>query len=218
MPEKTKSVSSSPTVPRRSGKSIEERVAFAMGHRTRVYVLTLLNEGVYTADQLAELIGEPVGNIAHHIRKLLEDDSIEHVKSEPVRNTLQHYYRAIKMPFYTDEELAAMTPEERQATIGLTLQCLMAEIMTAFWSGKMESDPRLWLAWRWFNVDEQGRQDMADEQERSWQRLREIEAESANRCAVSGEETVSIIGASAGFERARTAPKATPPVSNFSER
>lgn len=217
MPEKTKTVTSASASPP-SGKSVEERLEFALGHRTRVYVLTLLNEGSYTSEDLADIIGEPVGNISHHIRSLLKDSSIEHVKSEPVRNTLQHYYRAIKMPFYTDEELAAMTPEERQETIGLTLQCLMAEIMTAFWSGKMEADPRLWLAWRWFNVDEQGRKDLADEQERSWQRAREIEAESANRCAVSGDETVSIIGASAGFERARTAPKAAPPVSNFSER
>jgi DNA-binding transcriptional ArsR family regulator len=218
MPEITEIASSRASAPPQSGKSIEERLAFAIRNRTRVYVLTLLNEGVYCSEELAEIIGEPVGNIAHHIRKLLDDGSIEHVKSEPVRNTLQHFYRAIKMPFYTDEELAAMTPEERQAIIGLTLQCLMAEIMTAFWSRKMEADPRLWLAWRWFNVDEQGRQDLADEQERSWQRSREIEAESANRCAESGEETRSIIGASAGFERARTAPTAAPPVSNFSER
>lgn len=203
--------------PQESGKSIEERVAFAMGHRTRVYVLTLLNEGIYTSEQLATIIGEPVGNVAHHIRKLLHDGSIELAKTERVRNTLQHYYRAIEMPFYSDEEIAAMTPEQRQATIGLTLQCLMAEIMTAFWSGKMEADPRLWLSWRWFNVDEQGRQDLADEQARSWRRAQEIEAESANRCALSGDTTESVIVASAGFERERSSPTA-PPASNFSER
>lgn len=192
-------------------------MAFALGHRTRVYVLTLLNEGVYSPEQLSQIIGEPVGNVSHHVKQLLDAGSIELAKTEPVRNTLQHFYRAVEMPFYSDEEIAAMTPEERQATIGLTLQCLMAEIMTAFWSGKMQGDPRLWLSWRWFNVDEQGRQDLADEQERSWQRAREIEAESANRRAKSGEETESIIVASAGFERARTSPTA-PPLSNFSER
>jgi DNA-binding transcriptional ArsR family regulator len=215
MPDKTKSVSASAA--RQSGKSIEERVAFAVGHRTRVYVLTLLNEGVYSPEQLARIIGEPVGNVSHHIKQLLDADSIELAKTEPVRNTLQHFYRAVEMPFYTDEEIAAMTPEERQAIIGLTLQCLIAEIMTAFWSGKMQGDPRLWLSWRWFNVDGQGREDLADEQERSWQRSCEIEVESTNRRAKSGEETDSIIVASAGFERARTSPTAPPP-SNFSER
>src|SRR5689334_21634481 len=110
-----------------SGKSIEERVQFAMGHRTRVWLLTLLNEGVYTPEQLGRIIGEPTSNVAHHIKELLDAGSIELAKTERVRNTLQHYYRAIEMPFYSDEEIASMSPEERQATIGLTLQCLMAE-------------------------------------------------------------------------------------------
>lgn len=200
-----------------SGKSVEERVQFAMGHRTRVYVLTLLNEGVYTPEQLGRIIGEPTSNVAHHIKELLDAGSIELAKTERVRNTLQHYYRAIEMPFYSDEEIAAMSPEERQATIGLTLQCLMAEIMSAFWSGKMQGDPDLWLAWRWFNVDEKGRRELAAEQARWWKRAQEIEAESTNRRINSGEDAQSVIVSLMGFPRARTAPEAPAP-SNFSER
>jgi DNA-binding transcriptional ArsR family regulator len=194
-----------------SGKSIEERVAYAVSHRTRVYVLTLLNEGVYSSGEIAALMGERIANVAHHIKELLDAGSIELAKTKQIRNTKQYYYRAVEMPFYTDEEIAAMTLEERQATIGLTLQCLMAEVMSAFWSGKMAADPRLWLSWRWFNVDEQGRQDLADEQERSWKRAQEIEAEAANRRAKSGEAARSIIMASSGFPRERTSP--TPPMS-----
>lgn len=192
-----------------SGKSIEERVAYAVSHRTRVYVLTILNEGVYSPDEIAAIIGERTPNVSHHIKELLDAGSIELAKTEKVRNTTQHYYRAVEMPYYTDEEIAAMTPGERQVTIGLTLQCLMAEVMSAFWAGKMSSDPRLWLSWRWFNVDEQGRQDLADEQERSWQRAQEIEAESAHRRAETGEDAQSIIVASSGFQRERMSP--TPP-------
>lgn len=192
-----------------NGKSIEERVAFSVSHRTRVYVLTILNEGVYSADEIARIIGERTPNVAHHIKELLDAGSIELARTERVRNTTQHFYRAVEMPFYSDEEVAAMTPAERQATIGLTLQCLLAEVMAAFWAGKMASDPRLWLSWRWVNVDEQGRQELADEQERSWKRAQEIEAESANRRAESGEAAQSIIVASSGFPRERTSP--TPP-------
>jgi DNA-binding transcriptional ArsR family regulator len=199
-------------VPRgQSGKSIEERVAYAVSHRTRVYVLTILNEGVYNPDEIAAIMGEQTSNVSYHIKELLDAGSIEVAKTKKVRNTTQFYYRAIEMPFYSDEEIAAMSPEERQATIGLTLQCLMAEVMSAFWAGKMSTDPRLWLSWRWFNVDEQGRQDLADEQERSWQRAREIESEAANRRAEAGGDTKSIIVASAGFPRERMSP--TPPAS-----
>jgi hypothetical protein len=109
-----------------------------------------------------------------------------------------------------------MTAHQRQVTAGLTLQGMMAEAMAAFWAGKLRDDPRTWLAWRWFNVDEQGRNEIADEQQRSWDRMREIEAEATNRRAESGEEAVSVIVADMGFERARKAP-APPPRSADAE-
>lgn len=189
------------------GKSIEEVILYALGHRTRVYVLTLLNEGTYTPDDIAQIIGEPLPNVSFHIRELLDAGSIELAKTEKVRNTNQHYYRAIEMPFYTDEEMAAMTPAQRQVTYGLILQCMTAEALAAFWGGRMHSDPRVWMAWRWFNVDEQGRQDLANEQQRSWERYQEIEAESTNRRARTGEDAASIIMAQMGFQRERTAPR-----------
>jgi DNA-binding transcriptional ArsR family regulator len=204
------------TTPRagQRGKSIEEVVAYAVGHRIRVYVLTILNEGTYTPDQIAQIIGEPLNKVSHHIKELLDAGSIELAKTEKVRNVDQHYYRAVEMPYYSDEEMAAMTPAQRQVTYGLILQCMTAEALAALWGGKMHSDPRVCLAWRWFNVDEQGRRDIADEQLRSWQRYQEIEIESTNRRAKSGEEAASIIVGQMGFERERTAPKPPPAAAN----
>lgn len=189
------------------GKSIEEVVAYALGHRIRVQVLGILSEGTYSPDELARIIDEPLNKVSHHIKELLDAGSIELAKVEKVRNVDQHYYRAIQMPFYTDEEVAAMTPHQRQVGSGLILQYMMAEAMSALWAGKLRDDPRVWLAWRWFNVDAQGRNDIADEQQRSWDRMQEIEAESTNRRATTGEEAVSIIVADMGYERARTAPE-----------
>jgi DNA-binding transcriptional ArsR family regulator len=192
------------------GKGIEEVVAYALSHRIRVYVLTILNEGTYTPDQIARIIGEPLNKVSHHIKELLDAGSIELAKTEKVRNADQHYYRAVEMPFYSDEEAAAMTPQQRQVTAGLTLQCMVAEAMSAFWAGKLSDDPQgVLLAWRWFNLDGQGRDDLAAEQAKWWERVREIESESTNRRAESGEEAASIIVAHMGFERERTSP--TPP-------
>jgi DNA-binding transcriptional ArsR family regulator len=193
------------------GKSIEEVLSYAVGHRIRIEILAILNEGVYSPDEIAQRIGEPTNKVAHHIKELWDAGSIELARTAPVRNTVQHFYRAVEMPFYSDEETAAMTPQQRQVTSGLILQAIMAESLAAFWAGKIHSDPRVWLSWRWFNVDEQGRNEIADEQARSWERVCQIEAESASRRAESGEQAVSIIVASMGFERHRTAP--TPPTS-----
>jgi DNA-binding transcriptional ArsR family regulator len=187
-------------------KGIEEMISYALAHRVRIEILAFLNEGVFCAEELAEMVNESMNVVYHHLNKLAEGGSIEIAKTEPVRNTTKYFYCAVEMPFYTDEQLAAMHPQQRQMLAGLILQSIMAESLSAFWAGKMHSDPRVWLSWRWFNVDDQGRADIADEQQRHWDRIQEIEAESTGRRAESGEKATSIIVASLAFERTRTAP------------
>ncbi len=192
-------------------RGIEDAVAYAITHRTRVEIRAILHEGPRSHEELARLIDRPGSKrIGHHLKELLADGSIELAYVKRVRNALQHYYRAVEVPFYSDEEIAAMPPEARQATAGVILQAVMAEAMAALWAGRMIHDPRVWLAWRWFNVDGQGREDIADEQARSWARVQEIEAESTGRCTVSGEATTSIIVTSLGYVRSRRAATSGP--------
>jgi DNA-binding transcriptional ArsR family regulator len=190
-----------------TGKSIEERVGTALGHRIRVEVLAILNEGVHTADELADIIGESRQTIHHHLKVLLHDESIEIAKIERRRNANLHFYRAIHMPSFDEEKLKAMTSEERQVIAGLIVQHCTAEIIAALGSGKLSDDPMVVLAWRWFNLDEQGRRELSAEQERLWERAGEIEADSTNRRALSGEDATSYIVAQWGFERARRSPE-----------
>ncbi len=197
--------------PGQRGKSIEEVISYAIGHRIRVQILVILSEGVFTPDEISRAIGEPTSKVSHHIKELVDAGSIELAKTERVRNTLQHYYRAVDTPYYSDEEFAAMTPQQRQVTLGLALQQIMAETMASFWAGNMVIDPRVWITQRWFNVDAQGRIEIADEQARSWERVREIEVAALNRCAESGEEAESVIVAQLGFMRERTGPTIPPP-------
>lgn len=190
-------------------RGVEEARVYAVGHRIRIEVLAMLHEGSRSPSELAKLIGLPMSTLTHHIDELVGDNSIELAKVEQVRNTNEHFYRAVEIPFYSDEEMWAMPPEARQVTYGLILQSAMAEALAAFWAGKMATDPRVWMSWCWFNVDAQGREDIADEQARSWDRVQEIEIESTARRTQSGENASSIIVASMGFIRSRTS--LTPP-------
>jgi hypothetical protein len=192
-------------------RSVAAAVAYAVTHQARTEIHTILNEAPRSQKELARLIRAPVSkNIAHHLKEMLADGSIEIAYVKPVRNAFEHYYRAVEIPFYTDEEIAAMPPEAREAIAGVILQAVMAEALAALWAGKIADDRRVWLSWRWFHVDAQGREDIADDQARHWERVRECEAESTNRCAKSGEPTRSIIVASLGHVRCRRAPVATP--------
>jgi DNA-binding transcriptional ArsR family regulator len=187
-------------------RSIEDAVSYAVSHAIRVDILCYLNEACRSPSELAKLMGFPLSTIEHHIKELLASGSIELARVEPVRNTNEHFYRAVELPFFTDEEMWAMPVEARQEIYGLILQSSMAEAQAAFRAGKMRDDPRVWMAWRWFNLDSRGRDDLADEFARSWARAQEIEAESADRRAESGEEAVSVVVCMQGFERCRTSP------------
>lgn len=191
-------------------RGVEEAIGYALKHQHRVELLCLLNEGEHNRYELAALIGVEPNKIKHHLKELLDEGSIELAYSKRVGNMIQHYYRAVEIPFYSDEEIEALRPGERQAFAGVILQAVMAESLAALWAGKMASDRRAWLSWRWFHVDAQGREDIADEQARHWARVREIEVESTNRCARSGEPAKSIIVASLGHVRCRRAPVPTP--------
>lgn len=190
-------------------RGVVEAVSYAVGHRVRIEILGSLNEGIRTADQLARIVREPLSTVTHHIKELLRSGSIEVADIKMIGNVAQHFYRATEMPFHTDEEHAALSDAEKNATCALIIQTIAAESLNAMYAGKMATDSRLWLSWRWFNVDAEGRGDIADEQARFWSRMWEIEAESASRRIKSGEDARSIIVSSLGFERSQTAP--TPP-------
>jgi DNA-binding transcriptional ArsR family regulator len=187
-------------------RTIEEAVSYAVGHRIRIEVLCLLNEQSYSAQGLARIIRQPLSTVTHHIEELLKAGSIEVARTERVRNINQNFYRAVQIPFLDDEEMDAMSTEAKQEIYGLILQASIAEALASFSAGKISADPRVVLAWRWFNVDAQGRRDIADEQARSLGRIRDIEAESTSRRAASGEDAQSIIVTSFGYERSRTSP------------
>lgn len=189
------------------GKGIEEVVGYAVSHRTRVQILIVLAQGVYTAGEIADIIGEPLNRVGNHIRELLDAGSIEIAESRMRRNTVQHLYRAIEIPFFSEEEVGAMTWQQRQVSAGLVIQSLVAEIMAGLWAGRLFDDPRDWMTWDRFNLDAEGRQELYDEQAESWERLEAIKARAANRVAESGEETAPYVVSVLGFERALKAPK-----------
>jgi DNA-binding transcriptional ArsR family regulator len=199
-----------PLVPGESKKRIDEVVPYAIRHPTRVKILIVLNEGTFTPGQIAEAIDEPLNKVSNHIRELLEAGSIEVARQEQVRNTVLHYYRAIEMPFYSDAEIAALPPVQREVSAGLVLQTVLAEAFASLAAGKLQ-DPHVWLTSRWFNVDQQGRNDIMAEQARSWCRIQEIEVEATTRRVESGEDSTSIIVSRLGYPRARKGPQVSPP-------
>jgi DNA-binding transcriptional ArsR family regulator len=190
-------------------RGFQEAVSYAVGHRIRVEILVALHEKSASSNELARIVHQPLSTVTHHVSELLKAGAIRVVRTEKVRSIEQRYYGVINPIFFDDEEMAKMPKEELQNLIRVLLQSMTAEALAAFWAGKLNSDPRLFICWAWFNVDEEGRAAISEEQDRCWQRFYEIEEEAAARCAEQGKEPFSVFVSGLSCERHRTAPRPT---------
>lgn len=198
------------------GRRIEEVTSRGLGHRFRIEILAALHEGPHSAAQLARVLRQTEGRVWHHLKELLKDGSIEEAFTEEKGNHKIVYYRQIELPFFSDERIAEMTPEDRQITAALIIQASAAELLAALWAGKMHSDPRVWLAWEPMTLSQRGRNEVADEMQRNWDAVQNIAAEDVNYRAKTGETGKRLVLATFAFERHRSEPHE--PASGIIER
>jgi DNA-binding transcriptional ArsR family regulator len=181
-------------VPKTSAKAAdrtnEEATSYALGHRTRVEILSALNEGNFSASELARVVGQPLSSVTHHLAELLASGSISVVDVREVGNVEQKVYSsgAIRGIFFDEEECASWPFERRQATHSRIIQSSGAEAINSLWSGAISNEPKSWLVWKPFKLDDQGWLDACAVFQAAWDRLNAIEEESNDRRAESGEE------------------------------
>ena len=95
-----------PELPPKSGEAtLDRRLIKALGHPVRVRALEVLNTRVASPSELAKELGEPLGNVAYHVKILEENDAIELVRTAPVRGALEHFYRAKVRPWFDTVDL-----------------------------------------------------------------------------------------------------------------
>jgi len=61
------------------------------GHKIRVHVLILLNEGIYTASEISRVLDVPENTLNNHLRRMLADGSVEIAKEEKQGNMIQYW-------------------------------------------------------------------------------------------------------------------------------
>jgi predicted transcriptional regulator len=191
------------TTTKGQSRSIEEAVAFAVGHRIRIDALSILNEGTASPNEIAKAIGEGVSKVGHHVKELFDSGCIEFVGTEQRRGATEHFYRAIARPFISDKEARELPEETKREFAALILQAIMAEGLASLRAGKMDADEDIWMSWRSVNLDAQGRREVADEQAASYARIEEIEARCIARLVESDQAGTSTVVAAMSFERSR---------------
>jgi len=184
-------------------KEIADAVAYAFGHWIRVEALAILAEGKISVGEIAKIIGVDVKLLSGHIRGLYDCGCIEDAGVAKIRNTNEHFYRAVTLPFISDDDYRAMSRENRRDVIGLIIQAIIAETLASLRAGKLETDDNVRLIWDCLYLDTRGRQEVVDYLAEAYEGLLDIKARNANRLAESGESGTTMIVSVTGFERSR---------------
>ena len=122
----------------KSSSSVDVGVVKAIGHPLRMQLLSRLNERVASPVELARELDESVQLVSYHVRILRDLGFVELVSTTPRRGAIEHHYRAVRRPYFSDEDFASLPANARAAISGTTLEGLMQHAAAAHRAGAFE--------------------------------------------------------------------------------
>lgn len=172
---------------RTSAEGITQQLAKALAHPLRVRIIASLQRGISSPNQLAQELGEPLGNVSYHVKTLLEYDCVELVKTEPRRGAVEHFYRATERAFFSDSDWENIPASARKGISGAMLAAIGQDATAALGAGTLDGRDESHLSHTPLLVDDQGWKEVADLLEQTLNRALEIQSESANRLSGKGD-------------------------------
>lgn len=169
---------------------VDPRIAKALSHPMRARILVILDERVASPNEIAEMIGERLPNVSYHVRALLDLGCIELVDTAQRRGAIEHYYRAVVRPFFSDRDWKRIPKSGRQAISDTLLRVIWDDVSESIEAGALDSRTDRHLSHRPMLLDEEGWSEVAKVMARTVGELEKIESQSARRLKKSKDEGV----------------------------
>jgi len=167
--------------------TVDRRIAKALSHPLRSHLLGILNERVASPSEMAEELGESLQVVSYHCRTLLDLECIELVRTEPRRGALEHFYRAVVRPYFSDDDWKRLPASARQAISDVALQMVWEDVSDALEAGTFDSRDDRCLVRSPMVLDDEGWRELNELVGELVERATEIEAASTERIANGGE-------------------------------
>jgi DNA-binding transcriptional ArsR family regulator len=148
-----------------------------------VKALVLMQERPACAKDLQDELRMSLATASHHMKELKKMGLIEHVRDEPRRGAVAHYYRTVLRPTWNDDDWAKLSIAERQQYATWLLQILNLDVAQAMLAGTFNARPDTHSSCPKILVDEQGRQDIHGILDDALARILKVEAASNKRMA-----------------------------------
>ena len=168
-------------------EGVEQIVAKAFAHPLRVQILIILNEKTASPNMLSQQLDQSLNLVAYHVRVLEKYDCIELVDTKQRRGATEHFYRATRRQFLSDDEWSRMPTNLRPGMAGAMLKSVFEDIEAASKSGTLEEVEDIHLSRTPMVVDKQGWSEVSTLMQSTLDRLLEIQADASQRIAASEE-------------------------------
>jgi DNA-binding transcriptional ArsR family regulator len=169
----------------------------AMSHPLRARILRLLVErGTASPAELARALGAELSDVSYHVRRLEKLECAELVRTRLVRGAVEHFYRALELHMIDSDEWEQLDPMMADDLVCDFMQKIVDDFVASRKADIVGSDQHFHITRTPMILDEEGFQKGMEAYERCRLEMSEIEAESAERLAVSG---AAGIPASSGF-------------------
>jgi DNA-binding transcriptional ArsR family regulator len=172
---------------RTSPEGITQQLAKALAHPLRVRILTSLHKGISSPNQLAQELGEPLGNVSYHVKTLLEFDCVELVKTEPRRGAVEHFYRATERAFFSDSDWEKIPASARKGISGAVLEMIGQDSTEALVAGTIDARKDSHVSRTPLVLDEDGWTELNSLLGETLERALKIQDESASRLGKKGK-------------------------------
>ncbi|HWH19297.1 MAG TPA: winged helix-turn-helix domain-containing protein [Solirubrobacterales bacterium] len=186
--------------PAKTASTMEMTLAAIVAHPTRARSFLILAERTASPAEIAKEIGKDVGHVGYHVRKLQQLDLIELVDEKPVRGAVEHFYRAIERPVVTEEEFAAQSIEEREIFTRAVLQLHVADVARSMDEHTFDSRANRVMVRMPMLVDEEGFEELSEIHTELYEKVLQVQANSAGRMTGSSEEGIPTVSTSMFFE------------------
>jgi DNA-binding transcriptional ArsR family regulator len=170
---------------------VDPRLAKALSHPMRGRILAILNEQVASPNEIAQMIDERLPNVSYHVRALHDLECIELVRTAQRRGAIEHYYRALVRPLFSDRDWKRLPPSARQAISDVGLQMIWSDTSEAMNSGKFENRADRHLSRTAFVLDEQAWSEVNALLAQTHEQAEAIAGKSAKRLSKSGEQGIN---------------------------
>jgi DNA-binding transcriptional ArsR family regulator len=190
-------------------RSPDATLGAAVAHPLRCRCLAILADRVASPAEIARELRLEVSNVGYHVGALASAGLIEEVGQRPVRGAVEHFYRAVVRPLTSIEDEEALSIDKRLSFARTIWSLITANATTALQSGVLVERPEHHLTRVPIRVDEQGWDELAVAYMELYERVYEIQADSAERLGQDPEDPgISALSVLAFFET----PEAAPPV------